>query len=205
MIIEKEVNISPSLMSLLQEIEQIINTDQTPNFMNNNQIAQRLTTLLQSHPLQEGDWLPYAHFDLSKYTRNLIALGKDKRFGLMVLAWGPGQASPIHDHAQSHCVMRVLKGQLKEILYEMNGQGQLKLARESVLEEGNVAYIHDQIGWHSVGNYGSLSGEGAVSLHLYAPSIEKWDQGQGCLPVLFKVRANRQIQQLSVQTGQKKV
>lgn len=40
------------------------------------------------------------------------------QFNLIVLAWTEGQGSPIHDHAGSHCVMKVLDGQLSETIYE---------------------------------------------------------------------------------------
>lgn len=35
----------------------------------------------------------------------------------MILCWNEGQASTIHDHADSHCFMKVLKGALTEIKY----------------------------------------------------------------------------------------
>ncbi len=163
--------LSPNLKSLIERIEEIISVDTTPNFLTNDQVASQLTCLLKSHPLRESDWQPYALFDGGRYTRNLIALGEDERFGLMVLAWGPGQASPIHDHAESHCVMKILQGHLKESLFRKT-EGKLALCKETVLGEGEVAYIHDRIGWHRVANC-TGDGKGAVSLHLYAPPIEK--------------------------------
>lgn len=35
----------------------------------------------------------------------------------MILCWNEGQSSTIHDHADSHCFMKVLKGGLTEIKY----------------------------------------------------------------------------------------
>lgn len=35
----------------------------------------------------------------------------------MILCWNEGQSSAIHDHADSHCFMKVLKGGLSEIKY----------------------------------------------------------------------------------------
>lgn len=34
-----------------------------------------------------------------------------------ILVWTPGKQSPVHDHADAHCVMKVLKGSLEETLY----------------------------------------------------------------------------------------
>lgn len=39
------------------------------------------------------------------------------KYNLMLLCWGEGQASGIHDHADSHCFMKMLKGSLEEIRY----------------------------------------------------------------------------------------
>lgn len=35
----------------------------------------------------------------------------------MILCWGEGHGSAIHDHADSHCFMKMLKGELAEIRY----------------------------------------------------------------------------------------
>lgn len=49
-----------------------------------------------------------------RYTRNLVDEGNG-RFNLMVLCWGEGHGSAIHDHADAHCVMKILQGELCEV------------------------------------------------------------------------------------------
>lgn len=39
------------------------------------------------------------------------------RFNLMILCWNESQSSAIHDHADSHCFLKVLKGSLMEVKY----------------------------------------------------------------------------------------
>lgn len=56
-------------------------------------------------------------FFFYSYTRNLVDAGNG-RFNLMILCWNEGQSSTIHDHADSHCFMKVLKGTLNEVKYE---------------------------------------------------------------------------------------
>lgn len=51
-----------------------------------------------------------------RYTRNLVDAGNGK-FNLMILCWGEGHGSAIHDHADAHCFMKMLKGELSEIRY----------------------------------------------------------------------------------------
>lgn len=50
-----------------------------------------------------------------RYTRNLVDEGNG-RFNLMVLCWGEGHGSAIHDHANAHCVMKILQGKLCEVI-----------------------------------------------------------------------------------------
>lgn len=52
----------------------------------------------------------------NRYTRNLVDAGNGK-FNLMIICWGEGHGSAIHDHADSHCFMKMLKGELREIRY----------------------------------------------------------------------------------------
>lgn len=35
----------------------------------------------------------------------------------MILCWGEGHGSAIHDHADAHCFMKMLKGELCEVRY----------------------------------------------------------------------------------------
>lgn len=43
---------------------------------------------------------------IRRYTRNLVDEGNG-RYNLIVLCWDSGQGSGIHDHADSHCFMKV--------------------------------------------------------------------------------------------------
>ena len=170
---------------LLGKIEEIISFNRGKSIFDDESVADELKELISSFEWKPEEWRKFVHFDKCKYTRNLIANGKDSRYGLMILAWGPGQRSPIHDHNGSHCIMRVLEGKLVETLYTRNAtESDLSFSETSLeeseiyektleteLERGQTAYIHDRIGWHRVSNASSV--QPAVSLHLYAPIIEQ--------------------------------
>ncbi|KAI7854714.1 RmlC-like cupin domain-containing protein [Circinella umbellata] len=73
---------------------------------------------MEEYSSNSTDWNKYTIFDHSRaYTRNLIDDGNGK-FNLMILAWSKGQQSPIHDHAGSHCIMKILDGELQETQYK---------------------------------------------------------------------------------------
>ncbi|NWH79824.1 CDO1 dioxygenase, partial [Piaya cayana] len=117
-----------------------------------------------------------------RYTRNLVDCGNGK-FNLMILCWGEGHGSSIHDHTDSHCFMKILQGNLKETLFEWpekKGNGEMTKKSERVLRENQCAYINDSIGLHRVENISHT--ESAVSLHLYSPpfdSCNTFDQRTG--------------------------
>ncbi|KAJ9081895.1 hypothetical protein DSO57_1010105 [Entomophthora muscae] len=129
----------------------------------------RIKKLMENYSSNCQDWQKYAHFDNSKYTRNLVDSGNGS-FNLLVLAWGPGQASPIHDHAGSHCVMKILDGQLQESLYDWPEADNTPMhcTRTTNYQPNQVTYMHDKLGLHRVGN---TTNANSLSLHLYTPPI----------------------------------
>ncbi|NXH97734.1 CDO1 dioxygenase, partial [Pachycephala philippinensis] len=115
---------------------------------------------------------PLANTLYFRYTRNLVDNGNGK-FNLMILCWGEGHGSSIHDHTDSHCFMKILQGNLKETLFEWpekKGNGEMTKKSERVLRENQCAYINDSIGLHRVENISHT--EPAVSLHLYSPPFD---------------------------------
>ncbi|KIV88114.1 hypothetical protein PV10_09040 [Exophiala mesophila] len=136
-----------------------------------------LIRLMEEYHSNESHWQPYAFADLTRnYTRNLVDEGNGKS-NLLVVVWNPGKCSPIHDHADAHCVMKLLKGSLKETLYdkphlcdasELSGATTPpRVVKETIYTENQVTYISDQLGLHKIANVSDT--DVAVSLHLYTP------------------------------------
>ncbi|KAJ2997382.1 hypothetical protein HDV02_005579 [Globomyces sp. JEL0801] len=143
----------------------------------------RIQELLKAYQSNPEEWKQYAMKNEAggtKYTRNLVDDGNGK-FNLMILVWDPNVASPIHDHANSHCLVKVLDGKLTESLYEMpSGEGRrdskldmcekpLPLIKSSEYSVDQVSYMHDKLGLHSISN---KTASHSVSLHLYSPPYE---------------------------------
>ncbi|XP_061726292.1 cysteine dioxygenase type 1 [Cydia pomonella] len=97
------------LEKLVEELHDIFSRDHV-----NVQDVQKLMLGYKSNP---KDWKKYAKFDRFRYTRNLVDAGNGA-FNIMILCWGAGHASPIHDHADSHCFMKILSGNLEEVRYD---------------------------------------------------------------------------------------
>ncbi|EFX04176.1 cysteine dioxygenase [Grosmannia clavigera kw1407] len=128
-----------------------------------------LTRLMEKYDAKEKGWMPYNFGDASRgYTRNLVDEGNGKS-NLLVLVWSPGKGSPIHDHGNAHCLMKILHGNLTETRYRFPEDGQegpMNVTSEKTYSENAVAYMADELGVHRMWNKGS---DFAVSLHLYTP------------------------------------
>uniref|UniRef100_A0A914V5B6 Cysteine dioxygenase n=1 Tax=Plectus sambesii TaxID=2011161 RepID=A0A914V5B6_9BILA len=135
--------------------------------------------VLSQYKSNEADWAKYAMFDDHKYTRNLVDKGNGK-YNLMILCWGPGMGSSIHDHTDSHCFVKILQGTLLETRYEWpeakpdedaseEGRPMAEIGRTSY-EMNGVTYMNDTIGLHRMENPSHT--EGTVSLHLYIPAFD---------------------------------
>jgi len=129
-----------------------------------------IVKLMQQYTSNPVEWEKFALADSSRaYTRNLVDKGNGKS-NLLVLVWSPHRGSPIHDHSNAHCVMKVLHGKLKETLYDWPGsdsaQGSSsppRIKKETVYSENAVTYMSDEMGIHRIAN--PDPGNFAVSLH----------------------------------------
>ncbi|XP_024085479.1 cysteine dioxygenase type 1 [Cimex lectularius] len=139
-----------------------------------------VSDLLKSYTSNPQEWKKFAKFDRYRYTRNLIDEGNGK-YNLMLLCWGEGHGSAIHDHADAHCFMKILEGKLSEVRFAWPDEKEVYIADDeynpmketgrTTLRTNEVCYINDSLGLHRVEN--PSSSEPAVSLHLYCPPFDQ--------------------------------
>ncbi|KAI8971913.1 RmlC-like cupin domain-containing protein [Mycotypha africana] len=125
------------LKALIESIHKVLGDDKG---LDSESIdAQQIIQLMEKYSSNSEDWSQYTLFDHSRaYTRNLIDDGNGK-FNLMILAWSKGQQSPIHDHAGSHCVMKILDGELQETLFNWPEEATAATAASAAVHEASVA------------------------------------------------------------------
>jgi len=161
-----------TLNDLIRELYTVFDSDHV-----NIEYVHALMSAYKSNP---ADWRRFAKFDRYKYTRNLVDAGNGK-FNLMILCWGEGQGSLIHDHANAHCFMKMLQGELTEIRFEWPKEEEtiptparpnkmVEISRTALLQN-EVCYINDSIGLHRVEN--PSHSDVAISLHLYCPPFQQ--------------------------------
>lgn len=164
-----------TLQDLIRELHVVFESDSV-----NVEYVHHLMSSYKSNP---AEWRRFAKFDRYRYTRNLVDEGNGK-FNLMILCWGEGHGSAIHDHADAHCFMKMLQGSLSEVRYAWPGNNDktehtgddfddplaLKEIGRSQLDLNEVCYINDSLGLHRVENLSNV--DTAVSLHLYCPPFD---------------------------------
>lgn len=135
--------------------------------LNERAPIEELARLLRELDVTEGMLKPYKIFGDSVYRRNLIC--DNEWYELLCICWRSGQRSPIHDHAQSTCGLRIIEGVCTETIFESTPSGQIKAVGSSECAVGHVCATQDAE-VHQVSNL-EAEGTDLVTLHIYSPPL----------------------------------
>jgi predicted metal-dependent enzyme (double-stranded beta helix superfamily) len=118
------------------------------------------------------DWLPdaYAEPDPDRYRQYLLHCDSRERFSVVSFVWGPGQATPIHDH-RVWGLVGVLRGaELSERFARYPDGGLHAVGAVERLEAGEVEAVSPSVGdIHRVSN--AFDDRVSISIHLYGSNI----------------------------------
>ena len=78
------------------------------------------------------------------------------------ITWNKNQETKIHNHAKNGCFLKILEGSLVENVFNFDN---LNKSGTKILRKGDISYMDDSIGLHSVKNLDDIS----VSIHIYSP------------------------------------
>lgn len=136
-------------------------------------ILARGKTLLAELVAQD-DWLPddYAQPNPERYQQFLLYADPDDRFSVVSFVWGPGQATPIHDHTVWGLIGMLRGAELCQP-FAQNAQGQWQPSgAQTRLEPGHVEAVSPTVGdVHRVWN--ALADQASISIHVYGANIGK--------------------------------
>lgn len=116
------------------------------------------------------DWLPpeLARTSAERYQQYLLYCDPAERFSVVSFAWGPGQATPVHDHTVWGMV-GVLRG--AERCEEFAGAA-LRPTGSHHLAAGAIDLVSPRIGdVHRVSN--AFADRDSISIHVYGADIGK--------------------------------
>lgn len=121
--------------------------------------------------IAHDDWLPdeYAKPDPNRYQQYLLHCDSRERFSVVSFVWGPGQATPVHDHTVWGLV-GVLRGSERNESFIRNVAGALVSTGSERLGAGSVSRVSPTIGdVHRVSN--AERSRPSISIHVYGANI----------------------------------
>lgn len=118
------------------------------------------------------DWLPqeYAEPDPQRYQQYLLHSDSQERFSIVSFVWGPGQATPIHDH-RVWGMIGMLRGSETGERWVRSDDGHMSVdGQPQQLQPGEIDYVSPRIGdIHRVAN--ALPDKVSISIHVYGANI----------------------------------
>lgn len=107
------------------------------------------------------------------YARHLLYRCPKEDFSVVMMVWGPGQRTPVHDHGGHWCVEGVVKGQLEIVDYslrEIDAQTvELNAEKTIHASPGDVGNLIPPFEYHHIANFTSTP---AISIHVYSSEIK---------------------------------
>ena len=110
--------------------------------------------------------LPHPHH----YQQYLLHADSGERFSIVSFVWGPGQATPIHDHRVWGAI-GMLRGAEENQRYQLDAEGIPRpLGAATLLQAGQVEKVSvDDGDIHRVSN--ALADRVSISIHVYGGNI----------------------------------
>lgn len=108
------------------------------------------------------------------YARRQVYQSPDLGYEVIAMIWGPGQGTPLHDHAGIWCVEGVYSGEIRVCQYElMERRDDLYRFRpcESVQAHlGESGSLIPPFEYHTIHN--NLQDEASITIHVYGAPME---------------------------------
>ena len=108
------------------------------------------------------------------YARRLVHRDDQRGYSIVVMTWGPGQRTPIHDHSGMWCVEGVWGGSIDVQQYELTRSGNegFRFEPRNSYEAGvgSAGCLIPPYEYHSISNPSDRTT--AVSLHIYGGEMQ---------------------------------
>ncbi len=108
------------------------------------------------------------------YGRRLLYRDPAGRFSVILMVWGEGQGTPLHDHAGLWCVECVYRGSVRVRSYDLveerpDGSCRFELAAEVVTGKGEGGALIPPYDHHVIDN---PAGPPAATIHVYGGDMD---------------------------------
>jgi 3-mercaptopropionate dioxygenase len=107
------------------------------------------------------------------YARRLLHRDPDGRYTMVVMTWGPGQKTALHDHAGIWCVECVVDGNMEVAQYDLvsEREGEFRFERRNhvIAGRGSAGCLIPPFEYHTLGNADESP---SVTLHVYGGEMD---------------------------------
>jgi predicted metal-dependent enzyme (double-stranded beta helix superfamily) len=107
------------------------------------------------------------------YARRLLHRDPSGQYTMVVMAWGPGQKTALHDHAGIWCVECVVDGQMEVAQYDLQSDqnGRYEFAERSrvLAGRGSAGCLIPPFEYHTLGNAAPTP---SITLHVYGGEMD---------------------------------
>jgi predicted metal-dependent enzyme (double-stranded beta helix superfamily) len=160
-------------------------------------IAEQIKNDLESFIPDEGLILPerFRRVKPDSYARRLLYSDPELGFTALVMTWGPGQQTALHDHAGIWCVEGVLEGEMAVHRYELMEEGEDGACRFETRDSvkataGNAGALIPPFEHHVLAN--ALPHQASLTLHVYGGEMTHCDVFQPVSAGMYQ-RCTRQL------------
>jgi cysteine dioxygenase len=160
--------------------EKTVRKIESPMILSFQQLVQYIKTLdvvLQSEEIEKllarvvlspNDYKEFLAF-AEPYGRISVVKSDFNVAELLVMTWYYQQQSPIHDHFESNCGIRVLQGKMTETIYDLVEGGRASEIQTNEWLEGKVATSEKSLDIHKISNRNNSI---LVTLHIYSVPLD---------------------------------
>jgi predicted metal-dependent enzyme (double-stranded beta helix superfamily) len=108
------------------------------------------------------------------YARRLVYASPDLGYTVLAMVWGPGQGTPLHDHAGLWCVEGVVDGQIEVTQYrllERDGR-RCRFQRQETTTAGigSAGRLIPPFDFHTIAN--ARGGAPSLTVHVYGGEMD---------------------------------
>ena len=108
------------------------------------------------------------------YARRLLHRDPEGRYTVVVMTWGPGQKTALHDHAGIWCVECVVDGQMEITQYDLlsDADGMYRFAEQTRVAavRGSAGCLIPPFEYHTLAN--ASSDQTSITLHVYGGEMD---------------------------------
>lgn len=169
---EQKTTVNQDIPSLARLVERL---DADTGTGDERQICDAVRETLVEEIVEGKLNLPPAMIRASEtgYARRLLHRGDD--YTVVVMVWGPGQGTPIHDHDGKWCVECVYQGQIHVVSYDIKGSPEDEIVSFQVEDDiaagrGEAGALIPPYDYHIIEN---LREDVAVTVHVYGGEIAR--------------------------------